>query len=86
MGASGWEYWIPYQPDIEQALQELRLQVKRDYAFDCHIDYLINLVKNTETLHPHVANAKHQPHRAFVCKLFAHKRAMGPLISRVPLS
>jgi len=24
MGASGWSYFVPYQPDIQKALQELR--------------------------------------------------------------
>jgi len=27
MGASGWSYFVPYQQDIEQALQQLREQV-----------------------------------------------------------
>jgi len=27
MGASGWNYFVPYKPDINQALQELRQQV-----------------------------------------------------------
>jgi hypothetical protein len=27
MGASGWSYFVPYQSDIEQALQELRQAV-----------------------------------------------------------
>ncbi len=29
MGASGWGYFVPYQPDIEKALHELREQVFR---------------------------------------------------------
>ncbi len=27
MGASGWEYYVPYQPDLQAALQELRHRV-----------------------------------------------------------
>jgi hypothetical protein len=27
MGASGWSYFVPYQPDINKALQELRQKV-----------------------------------------------------------
>lgn len=27
MGASGWSYFVPYQPDINQALQELRQRI-----------------------------------------------------------
>ena len=42
MGASGWEYFVPYQPNIDQALQELREQVFRsgDYHLrpQMHID------------------------------------------------
>lgn len=30
MGASGWTYFVPYQPDITKALNELREQVFRD--------------------------------------------------------
>ncbi|MGI5170408.1 hypothetical protein ACQEU3_39265 [Spirillospora sp. CA-253888] len=36
MGASGWEYFVPYQEDLQQALQELRDQVfqAREYLWD----------------------------------------------------
>ena len=27
MGASGWHYFVAYQPDIDKALQELRVDV-----------------------------------------------------------
>jgi hypothetical protein len=27
MGASGWAYWVPYRPDIRQALHNLRQEV-----------------------------------------------------------
>jgi hypothetical protein len=33
MGASGWRYFVPYQPDIQQALQELREDVFKRGAF-----------------------------------------------------
>jgi hypothetical protein len=34
MGASSWEYFVPYQEDIEQALQDLRWQVFREGKFN----------------------------------------------------
>jgi hypothetical protein len=33
MGASQWGYFVPYQADMEQALQDLRQQVFRDGTF-----------------------------------------------------
>lgn len=36
MGASGWDYYVPYQADLEAALQDLRRQVfeTEDYYWD----------------------------------------------------
>jgi hypothetical protein len=34
MGASGWRYFVPYQPDIQQALQELREDVFKRGEFE----------------------------------------------------
>jgi len=33
MGASGWSYFTPYQPDIEKALQTLRQQIFKEGAY-----------------------------------------------------
>ena len=30
MGASGWSYFVPYQPDLQAALDALRAQVLAD--------------------------------------------------------
>ena len=37
MGASEWVYFVPYQVDIEQALQELRAQVFAEQGKDLQI-------------------------------------------------
>lgn len=33
MGASGWSYYVPYDPDLDRALQRLREQVFREGKF-----------------------------------------------------
>jgi len=33
MGASGWDSFVPYQPDINKALQELRAKVFQDHGY-----------------------------------------------------
>src|SRR5579859_7243511 len=34
MGATGWSYLVPYQPDVNQALQQLREQVFKNEQYE----------------------------------------------------
>lgn len=40
MGASGWAYFVPYQPDINRALQELREAVFKSGAYYTEATFL----------------------------------------------
>jgi hypothetical protein len=50
MGASGWDYFVPYQPDIQRALQELREDVFRRGAYYDPVAFLQSFVNNTELM------------------------------------
>jgi hypothetical protein len=39
MGATGWSYFVPYQPNLDAALQQLRQHVFTDGMFEGHPDY-----------------------------------------------